>query len=419
MKQATKQITNLLILQSSISESVEVTARHLSILARQAYLNRDYSRLTSLADSLINMSARSEAAGRYYQALALSRKWKSNHKAEIQNTFQQLTDTAPLPIRSASLLALGLNAFCDGDYDEAKNLIIEANRMSLSNNLCAPVIAVNAQDALSMILSFKGAHKESLDILRGLRPLVGVVGKFLPTVYYNYLNSNAYEYLSLGDVTTAANLIRKVSRAPMYLAYPEWQETASTLHQAISEKQPAHTRVYVRDITPSNVINIISHLRPNVYQEPATGKADILAFPVPADTFHITLSHLDQSFGLFQFPFYNTEVYHERFIVFVHHLDTISTKEASDFMVRGYISQDDPENCQIERAVDRENLNKLYKLLRFFEEDLKTLDKTSWSQDEPIDLDQIQKTVKYLMPMLREPSDLPPLIESEEPAHIF
>jgi hypothetical protein len=419
MKQIAKPITNLLIVTSSISESVDVAAKHLSFLARQAYTNRDYNRLAVLADSLINLSARSEAAGRYYQALALSREGKGNRQ-EFQNIVQPLADDAPLPIRSASVLALGVAAIRKGDYHEAKNLLIEANRMSLSDNLCAPITAINAQHALSSLLSFQGFHEESLDIMRGLKPLIEVVGKFLPTMYFDYLNNTAYEYFSLGDLTTASHIIRKVLKSPNMHAFPEWQETADDIYQAISEKQPVHTRVYVRDITPSNVINIISHLRPNIYPETAHGKADILPFPVPADTFHITLHYKDQSFGLFQFQFHNTEAYHERFIVFIHHLDFISTKEASDFVVRGYISENDPENCKIERAIELKNLNKLYNLLNFFEEDLKSLNKTAWPQNEPIDLDQIQKTVKYLMPMLHEnTANQSPDYENEDIPRIF
>jgi hypothetical protein len=412
MKQTAKQIKNFFIIQSSVRESVEVTAQHLSFLASQAYWNRDYSRLAVLADSLINMSARSEAAGRYYQALALSQQGKGKREM-TENTFQQLANHESLPIRSSSILALGLKSMRDGAFDEAGHLFLEANRMSLSNNLCAPTTAINAQNALSMIFSLKGAHQESFDILRGLRPLVGLVGKYLPAVYYDYLNNCACELFSLGDETTAANLIQKVSASPMYLVYPEWQETAADIRLAISEKQPARTRVYVRDIAPSNVVNIISHLRPHVYREPSCGKADVLAFPVPADTFHITLNYYEQSFGLFQFQFFNTEIYHERFIVFVHHLDAISTNELSGLTVRGFISQDDPENCKIERTIELKNLNKLYRLLNYFENDLKTLDKAAWPQDELIDLDQIQKTVKYLMPMLHENHEVQPLQEGE------
>lgn len=390
-----------------------MTTQRLSFLARQAYLHRDYSRLTDLADSLINLSARSEAAGRYYQALALSKGGKGKIQ-EAQNTFQQLADNSPLPIRSASILAMGVTAMQKGSYDEAEEFILEASRMSLSNNLCAPVITINAQNVLATILSIKGAHKESLEILRGLRPLAGVVGKYLPAIYYDYLNNTACELFSLGDVTTAAQLIKPLSESPLFASRPEWQETAADIQQAISAKHSPTTRVYVRGLLPLNVINIISHLRPNCCSEPTPRKADVIAFPLPTDTFYITLNHGQLSHQLFQFPFFNSEAYHERFIVFVHHLDSLATDEPSEFIVRGFISPDDPAPRQIERPIPRHNLNRLFNLLNYFEQDLKTLDKKASRQQEPIDLDEIQKTVKYLMPMLRDAATTSAVNEPDE-----
>ncbi|MBI3654125.1 MAG: tetratricopeptide repeat protein [Acidobacteria bacterium] len=223
MKQTTKQITNLFILQSSINESVEVTARYLSILGRQAETNCDYTQLSLISNELLKIKA-TEETGLYFQSLVYSRRGEGEWPAAYA-LLSSLINSPKSYIRAASTLSLGVREYRQENFTEAGRLIVDANKLALSNNICAPVIAVYSQIAISAMLAAQGASEQSLKSLEEADTIARSLGRFFPSLLGLFLNNYACAYLEMEDLQAAAYYSDKALAIPSLNNRHEWLRT--------------------------------------------------------------------------------------------------------------------------------------------------------------------------------------------------
>ena len=219
----------VVIVSASLSEVVDTKISSLSFLARQSYYSRDYDHLAALGNELMSLSARSEDVGRYFYSIAEHRLGRKKFNI---NEFEALASRSLQPVRAASHLALGLWALQEGKSDEALLRFREAYTLSTANS-CAPITAIHTASSASYRLSLKGSHKESLDILQTIHPVVRSWGRVFPFLLGEQLNNIAYEMVQLGHLSGARYAIDRACALPVARAYPEWFETRGE----VAEKQ--------------------------------------------------------------------------------------------------------------------------------------------------------------------------------------
>jgi tetratricopeptide (TPR) repeat protein len=222
-----------LFMLSSYGEKVGETAKRLSYLARQAYSIRDFKKLSAFSEMLINLSPVSEDEGHLFQALAMSRQG-SGDTLQAKQIFEQLANSSKTPIRAASLLALGVSEYNRKNYRESARLLIEASKVSLSENICAPITFVNSQNALSIIQADNGAYHESLKLLQGVEPIVRNIGCYFPAMVVELYNNYACGFLDSGDTQTALHFINKALQNPFASRYPELLETNEAINSSLN-----------------------------------------------------------------------------------------------------------------------------------------------------------------------------------------
>ena len=110
-----------------------------------------------------------------------------------------------------------------GNITEASYFYMEALKTS-------PTISeyVDLIRGIAALKSAEGFHKSALKDLENLEPLIRHVE---PRLYYDFLNSYAFELNEAGRKYEARNISRIVISSPFAFAYPEWQETANDLKE--------------------------------------------------------------------------------------------------------------------------------------------------------------------------------------------
>jgi tetratricopeptide (TPR) repeat protein len=164
-------------------------------------------------------------AGLYY--LAIAARWKG--RAE---EARALLETVRGPYEARAIHALGAIHFGAGQFDEAARFYIEAMRANKGRDAFA---VINAQFQASAIKSAHGDHREALDDLHSLWPVVKVAAKHYPHLWPALHNELAYELLQLGRVAEARQAARIAVESHIAESYPEWRETAAEVKAATSQ----------------------------------------------------------------------------------------------------------------------------------------------------------------------------------------
>jgi hypothetical protein len=248
MVKTNRQFLNDLIIVSSLSNQKKLI-ENLSYIARQVYFLRDYARLKTIGEGLIELSPRSEYLGRYYSALANGRQWKGDQAKTIKE-FEFLSECPTL--RPSALIAIAGSQIALGKPDFGTNrLLWEASKIALSSK--DYLTYINAQRVLSVLCSVAGDYEKSLDILRGLQPAVDYLGSHCSIIKSDFYNSVAWDLLQSGNAKAAAYFIAPVLKSQYLPAYPEWQETAVEIAQTTYLKN--QSRIFVPYRKPDNVVD--------------------------------------------------------------------------------------------------------------------------------------------------------------------
>lgn len=228
MNRASKQWASSFLIKSFLSVELKES---LLCGARQAYLLRDYARLKVIGKGLVNLSPRLEHIGRYYLALTKSRESREGHEL-VKTEFELLADS-PIPFIRAS----GLNALAAGEIilnratRSTQNMLIESSGLFQRNGDLLGFI--HSQSQLSLLCSIDGNHSESLQILRGLQPIIEKIGSQHEVIKSDYYNSVSYELAQIGNHEAAKVFVNIPLNSPHLNAYPEWLETARGIHRQV------------------------------------------------------------------------------------------------------------------------------------------------------------------------------------------
>jgi hypothetical protein len=362
LKTTKKQILrNLFIFSTSIEERVNQKIQHLTYQARQAYYLYDYRALAGSAQELLDLSARSEYAGLYFQALSMSQHGSNKSRDSVQ-IYQRLAEVAPIAVRSAAVLALGLNALQSNQFDEAQKLLTEAYQISAVNH-CAPMTTLQAQIGLSTLASEQGDHQTGALILENLMPIISQMGQLFPSFVASQLNNYAYELSLIGEYQKASQVIGKVMSSPYANISPEIRETAREIHEAQAKLSPNRSSVSIPKQQSFNVINIAAYQRDHFakYREMYAGK--VLRFPVANNRFHITLASQDNLFNLCNLEIDDSQESEERLIEFLYLLNFLCTDRKTDYIVHGFVSPENSGEFEFKGNIHVEELDRLFTLV--------------------------------------------------------
>jgi hypothetical protein len=262
MPKTTKRHTlNTFFIFSTSIEKLNGRIRELTFIARQASFERDYKKVVLVANELVKLSPRSESPGRYFQALALSQQGKGN-KDYANNIFKILSEENPSPVKDASLLALGVSAYQDGDYGMAHSYIKKSTECSTKTLLTSTI----CETLRAAICSATGKHKESVLIYEKVLPKIIELGKLFPAYANMELNNLAYDLNKVGEYQVAAKIIQGVIASPSASFYPEWKDTLNE----INVKKSSHSFVAIKGAQSGATILPFRHKNPPIEKIEAT-----------------------------------------------------------------------------------------------------------------------------------------------------
>jgi tetratricopeptide (TPR) repeat protein len=216
--------------------SLSVIAQGLARIGELAYERRDVKTLEAVSQILINLPMRSaQDVGLYYFSLAANRR---EDYAEARSILEPLVETASPIIKARSIQALGAVCYYQNEFEEAARLHIEAARAARDVD---GFTLLTAFYQFTAIKSIAGDHKHALNDLENLWPIVRVVSREHPSLFYLYHNELAVELAAVGCINEARQAIKVAMSTPVAEAYPEWQETAAELAEPVSSPMIAVT----------------------------------------------------------------------------------------------------------------------------------------------------------------------------------
>lgn len=206
-------------------ESIEYTGRLLASLARKAQLARriDVVRQATQLMLAMPLSEQLKGVAIFYQGICKQGDFESDRRL-----FERAAEKATPRYRARALECIGATLYHRGNIDEALPFYLAAGKASIDSD---PLTLAESQKMIAVIRSIYGDHKHALNDLENLFPLVRVVSRHYPALYYDYLNSLAVEFGEVGRIAEAESAISVALLSPFALVYPEWSETREEIEQ--------------------------------------------------------------------------------------------------------------------------------------------------------------------------------------------
>jgi tetratricopeptide (TPR) repeat protein len=186
------------------------------------------------------LSKELRAIARYYQALGI---WRQGQIDEARRRLERVTAESTT-YRARALLTIGATYFGQGKAEAALPFYLAVGQAAGERDL---LTFAESQKMIAVVRSIHGDHKQALEDIEKLFPLVRTIGKHYPPLYYDFLNSLAVELGEVGRLDEAEAACRIVLASPFAKAYPGWVET----RDEIAAKRAAATPPVVAiNITP-------------------------------------------------------------------------------------------------------------------------------------------------------------------------
>jgi len=220
-------------------EGVEQLARQIAAIARHAYIAKQMEAVEQASQLLLALpvSKKLKGIGLYYEALCMKRRGDVDGALR---SLEQVAEGSTPQYRARALHNIGATYHESGQVEEALPCYLAAQRAALG---CDLMTLAESQCMIAVIRSIHGDHRQSLDDLENVFPLVRAVGKSYPAFYYDYLNSLAVELGEVGRITEAETAINIALASSFASAYPQWSETREEIEQ--KRNYPDSSRCFV------------------------------------------------------------------------------------------------------------------------------------------------------------------------------
>jgi tetratricopeptide (TPR) repeat protein len=236
----------LLSRRLSTTEGFQALGRQFAEIARHAYFARqmDAVEQASLVMLALPISKELKAVALYYQAICT---WRRGHADEARHTLERVIEEAPPDYRARALLTMG-TTYCGQDQVEAAlAFYLAAGRAAGEHDL---LTFAESQKMIAVVRSIHGDHRQALDDLEQLFPLVRAIGKHHPAIYYGFLNSLAVELGEVGRLDEANAACAIALASPFSAIYPEIVQTRDEI---AAKRTTATPSIVAVSITPEPV----------------------------------------------------------------------------------------------------------------------------------------------------------------------
>jgi tetratricopeptide (TPR) repeat protein len=184
--------------------------------AEAAQILRQTEKLEEVSTVLSNLPIKDlRIIGHYYQGLSAYRRGE-----DARSIFEQVAEHSKA-YRAKALMSLAAVEARDEEYERELSYFNQALRHTND-----PSVLIEALRCIAVVKAKEGFHKESVQDLENLFPLVRVAD---PSYRYQYLNSFAVELGEVGRLEEAQSVCRITLASPYAFAYPEWRETEQDL----------------------------------------------------------------------------------------------------------------------------------------------------------------------------------------------
>ncbi|HST19758.1 MAG TPA: hypothetical protein VLR90_01465, partial [Blastocatellia bacterium] len=174
-----------------------------------------------------------KGVAQYYQARRAMRKGSIDSARKLlEGVIAEVTPR----YRARALLTIGATYYERGEIDSTLPFYIAAGKAATD---CDLLTLAESQQMIAVVRSLHGDHKQALDDLERLFPLIRYVSKRYPTAYYNFLNSFAIELSEVGRIDEARRVCQVTLASPFSAAYPNWLETRNEVEAKRTSATPS------------------------------------------------------------------------------------------------------------------------------------------------------------------------------------
>jgi tetratricopeptide (TPR) repeat protein len=244
-----------LILERSKHESFTRFGNMLVAAAEYAYPIYDNESLKEAALLLTTLPLPNSYrnTGLYYQGLCAVRQRDYRQARAIFNTLVERGDPTN---RARALISLGTIYHALGDLENGLGGYLEAMRALTLDDCHNPLPFILAKLNIAIHDSDVGNHRQSLQSLEGIFPIVQMMGPRHPQEYYSFLNGLAVELGEAGRFEEARNVIKLVLRSPIAHAYPQWFATRDEIIEKEGRASRSKVVIWRGTAAPNNILHL-------------------------------------------------------------------------------------------------------------------------------------------------------------------
>ena len=229
------------LIYASLTRSIYTTegfrslGRQLADIARHAYLARQMNAVEQASRIMLvlPLSGQLRSIARNYQALCAKQKGDFDGARIL---LERVIEEAPLQYKARAIQAIGATHYESGEVDKALPFYVAAGKAAMD---CDLLTLAESQQMIAVIRSIHGDHQQALNDLEQLFPLIRVISKRYPSVYYQFLNSFAVELGEIGRINEAQSVCQITLASPFAQAYPQWLETRDELEAKRAAATPS------------------------------------------------------------------------------------------------------------------------------------------------------------------------------------
>jgi tetratricopeptide (TPR) repeat protein len=256
-------------------EGFHSLGRQLAYIARHAYSVEQIDVVEQVTQIMLALpiSGQLGSVFRYHQALCVKQKGDFDGARKL---LERVVGEATPDYRARALQIIGTTHYECGEIDKALPFYIAAGKASIG---CDLITLAGSQQMIAVVRGIHGDHQQALDDLEQLFPLVRAIGKYYPSVYYEFLNSLAVELGEVGRINEARNVCQLTLASPFASTYPEFAETRDELEAKRSSATASIVAVsFVLEPAPSRQVQSSREVKPVVslaFRKPAREIATI------------------------------------------------------------------------------------------------------------------------------------------------
>jgi hypothetical protein len=237
------------------AESAKIGHQWLEV-ADTLHATRQFDKLNRISRLILSLPAPKQitSSGLYYQALCEINLGAGNYERALP-ILDAVTSNAPPLYRTRAVLSYGsIVRSTASNPQDALPLYNEALRRASYHESVDIYTLLGANRMIAILRSLDGDSKCAVKILEHLLPIAEISRRIRPHLYYDLLNSLAFEKGQTGRVREGLEISNVVASSPYSRFYPEWRATNDELSNMLSTRQQVSVKIPEPDPKTKNSI---------------------------------------------------------------------------------------------------------------------------------------------------------------------